>query len=169
MKVLSITMGILVILAGMFCIVNPAVSAFAIAWLFGAALLVGGIVSLVDACKREKKSVWDIIFAILTIIAGGILLFSYFGIAFANTVIVVILAITMIAAGVTRIAISMELKKLGVPWAFNMVIGIFLILMAILVFIRPSIGFIVIDVMFSLVLITQGISLIAFGAEYKKN
>lgn len=168
MKVISIVMGILVILVGAFCIINPAASAFTIAWLFGAALLVGGVVELVDACRREKKSAWDIIFAILTIIAGGILLFSYFGVAFANTVLVVLLAILMIAAGVTRIAVSLELKKLGVSWAFNLVIGIFLILMAIIVFARPAIGFIVIDVMFSLTLITQGIALIAFGAEYKE-
>ncbi len=68
----------------------------------GILMAVKGLVSLIQALKRKKKNVLAIIFALLTIIAGGLIIFGYAS-AIIDTVLLVA-GILLVVDGVLGLA-----------------------------------------------------------------
>ena len=158
MVVLSIIMGIIMIIGGIISIANPLITALVIGWLFGIVLLVNGICMLINGF-RGHRSVLNILVGILSIIAGGAVLFNYFGGLIANEVLIILLAVTLLVTGIIKIAQAVSLK--GTPgWGLILVVGIIAIFVSILVFANMAVGFLIIDVMIAVTLITHGLEMI---------
>ena len=68
----------------------------------GILMAVKGLVSLIQALKRKKKNILAIIFALLTIIAGGLIIFGYAS-AIIDTVLLVA-GILLVVDGVLGLA-----------------------------------------------------------------
>ena len=69
--IVSIVIGLVLIV----CALTPLLSYLLI--ILGILVVVKGIISLINALKKSKKSVIDILFAVLTIVAGLILAFAF--------------------------------------------------------------------------------------------
>ncbi len=68
----------------------------------GILMAVKGLISLIQALKRKKKNVLAIIFAILTMVAGGLIIFGY-GSTIIDTVLLVA-GILLVVDGVLGLA-----------------------------------------------------------------
>lgn len=169
MKVITIILAILTILAGFFCIIHPAFTAFSIAWILGFLLILGGINVLVSFFGKKEGSKSDVFFGILSIIGGIAMLCNYWFQIFTDVIIVAIVAGLILLMGILRISASIDLKKASQPWVLAMISGILSILIAIMAFINPLAGIVLIDYILSFIFIVQGISLLSFGISMKKN
>lgn len=167
MKVITIILGILTILAGFFCIAHPAFTAFSIAWILGFLLILSGINILVSFFGKKEGSKSDVFFGILSIIGGIAMLCNYWFQFFTDMIIVMIVAGLILLMGILRISTSLKLKKENQPWILAMISGILSILIAIMAFINPVAGIMFIDYILAVIFIVQGINLLSFGISIK--
>lgn len=167
MKAVTIILGILTIIAGILCIAHPAFTAFSIAWILGFLLMLSGINILVSYFSRKEGSKSDVFFGILSIIGGLFLLFDYWSQLFTDIVIVIIIASLIMLMGILRINVSIKLKKSSQSWIPVLISGILSILIALMAFINPMAGILLIDYMLAFIFIIQGISLLSFGISIK--
>ena len=167
MKVVTIILGVITLLAGIFCLAHPAFTAFSIAWLLGLLLIASGISIIANYFSKKEGSGWDIFFSILSIIGGGLLMCNYFSALFADTIIVYFIAGMVAFMGISRIASSLQMKKGGAPWVWTLISGIISLLVSLFTFVNPMFGILFIDYKFAVIFIIQGINLILFGAMFK--
>lgn len=168
MKAITIILGILTVLAGFFCIAHPAFTAFSIAWILGFLLILSGINILVSFFGKKEGSKSDVFFGILSIICGIAMLCNYWFQLFTDVIIVTIVAGLILLMGIVRISASLKLKKAEQPWVLAMISGILSVLIAIMAFINPIAGVVLIDYILAFIFIVQGINLLSFGIAIKK-
>lgn len=168
MKIITIISGILTILAGIFCLAHPAFTAFSLAWILGFLLIISGINILVGYFSKKEGSKSDVFFAILSIIGGVLLLFNYWMQLLTNVVIIIVIAGFILIMGILRITASLRFKKDGLPWVLSMLSGILSVLVALMAFINPAAGILLMDYILSFIFIVQGINLLSFGISIKK-
>lgn len=162
MRILSVILGVALVVLGGWCAASPVTTAVAIGWLFGALLLISGIVMLVSAFQGTK-SVWDILLAILAIFAGGSTLCSSFGALIAVDILMTIVAVSFLISGIARIILAFKLRGYISQWWVGLVSGILSVIAALLLITNPFTGLLVADVIFSANLIVEGLSFIAAG------
>ena len=122
--------GIVLIVLGSAAIVVPPVASVAIAIFLGWLFLVGGLVGLVASIAGHQAPgfLWSLISAIVTIVAGGILIFWPVGGTISLTFV---LTAFLIADGVLTILFAMEHRRqLSQRWAWLLTNGILDLLLA---------------------------------------
>lgn len=164
MKIFMIIMGILTILAGIFCIANPVFTAFSISWFLGILLIISGISILVNYFGKKEGTGWDVFFGILSVLGGILLLCNYFAALFADMMIIYFIAGMITVMGITRIASALRQRKEDLPWVWAMISGVLSLLTALFAFVNPLFGIVLIDYMLAVIFIIQGINLLLFGA-----
>jgi uncharacterized membrane protein HdeD (DUF308 family) len=106
-RVLSIILGLLVLVAGIYLMINPSFGVEILAYVIGIAWIVEGAATLADSSSRASRGA-AIFYAIVSII-GGVLIF------FVPTAAVVILlkiaAIVLIIAGLVQIFQALTLGR----------------------------------------------------------
>jgi uncharacterized membrane protein HdeD (DUF308 family) len=123
--------------------------------LFGALLTVGGAVQLLHAFQlRGWKSVlWHVLIALLYF-AAGVVIFT--DPVFASLGLTVMLAWILIAVGVLRILMAIQLRPAG-GWAWPLVAGLIAILLGSMILVQwPASGFWVIGLFVAIELIVNG-------------
>ncbi|MET0932159.1 MAG: DUF308 domain-containing protein [Mycetocola sp.] len=106
-RILSVILGLLVIGAGIYLLINPAFGVEVLAYIIGIAWIVEGVATLADSSSRASRG-WAIFYAIVSII-GGILIF------FVPTAAVVfllkIVALMLVIAGIVQIFQALTLGR----------------------------------------------------------
>lgn len=124
-------------------------------YFFAALLMVSGLSHFADAFKykRWKGAVWQIIIAILYLIAAGIVLYDPL---LASTIITALLAWALIIIGVTRIAMSFSLKD-SKGWGWILFAGLTSLVLGILILLQwPMSGLWVIGMFIAIDMIVSG-------------
>ncbi|SFN39698.1 HdeD family acid-resistance protein [Mycetocola miduiensis] len=106
-RVLSIILGLLVLAAGVYLMINPSFGVEILAYVIGIAWIVEGVATLADSSSRASRGA-AIFYAIISIL-GGVLIF------FVPTAAIVILlkiaAIVLIIAGLVQIFQALTLGR----------------------------------------------------------
>jgi uncharacterized membrane protein HdeD (DUF308 family) len=124
-------------------------------YFFAALLMVSGLSHFADAFKykRWKGAIWQILVAILYLVAAGIILYDPI---LASTIITALLAWVLIVIGVTRIAMSMSLKD-NKGWGWIFFAGITSLILGILILLQwPTSGLWVIGMFIAIDMIVSG-------------
>lgn len=163
-RVLWIAAGILLILAGIFCLLSPSAALSGLALYLGLAMLFSGIVDLVifaSASSRMVGSGWFLVDGILTVLLSLFLLCNQW---FTALTLPFLFGMWLLFSGVSKFANSFELKRLGVRgWGWFTVLGIVLSAVGFFSFLDPLAGLVAITIVVGVFLILQGVASILRG------
>lgn len=153
--------GIIMAIVGIYVWFNPVVTLVALALYLGIAFIVVGAGYF--AFSFSYQSGWYLIVGILDILVG-IIFVSNLGVTAAS--LPIIFALWCLAVGVIQIVAAFQLKKIDLPWGWDLTAGILGILFAFLILAYPAIGTITITALMGAYIILYGIVEIA---EYAFN
>lgn len=106
-RVLSIILGLLVVVAGVYLLINPSFGVDILAYIIGIAWIVEGVATLADSSNRSSRAA-AIVYAILSIIGGVIIFFI------PTTAVVILLKIAaavLVIAGLVQIFQALTLGR----------------------------------------------------------
>lgn len=167
-KIVQLIIGITLACAGVYCIFSPGVTIAALAWIIGLFMVIHALSRI--GVWRERRALgfgenYELISAILSLLFGAALIVSNFFQAMVSAFIIYILASWIAMLGIFRLLVASNLRKLSADisvrinnYNTQMIIGVLLILIAVLIFIRPAI----ITAIFGLFI---GVCLLLFGAQ----
>lgn len=167
-KIIQIIIGITLVFAGICCIITPAATVAPLAWTIGLFIIAHAFSRI--GIWQERRALgfaenYELISAILSLLFGAALIVSNFFQAMVSTIIIYILASWIAMLGIFRLLIASNLRKLEVDTSVRinnyntqMIIGVLLILIAVLIFIRPAIVAAALGIFI-------GICLVVFGAS----
>ncbi len=157
-----IVAGILLIICAFIFALAPGMTLVTLTIFAGAAFLVAGIFNIINYVRFHKTGEatgWTLVYGILDIILGIFLFF--WPLAFA-AVIPWVIGIFVLIFGIYEIVASFSLKKtIGGMWGWVLFSGIVSVLVA-LCFIFFPFSF---AIMFAVIILMRGISLIMFGVN----
>lgn len=148
-KVIQLVIGISLACAGIYCIISPGVTVALLAWIIGIFMVVLALSRI--GVWRERKALgfgenYELVSAILSLIFGAALIVSNFFQTMVSTFIIYILAAWIAMLGIFRLLVASNLRRLEADTSVRinnyhaqMIGGVVLILIAVLIFIRPSI------------------------------
>lgn len=171
MRVLTIILGILLTILGLYCMFTPGITFLSVGWIIGLLLLITGVNSIVDyfGTRALGFSTWvDLLFGIVTALLGLVLLFNQGARFITDMVAVYLLAAWILVGGIFLIAASLNLRKVGAGWVWMLVLGILSAIVGFLAFVYPGITAIAIGLMIGLFILLEGVSMILWGASMDK-
>ena len=148
-KIIKLVIGISLACAGICCIISPGVTTVALAWIIGLFMVIHALSRI--GVWKERKALgfaenYELISAVLSLLFGAALIASNFFQALVSTGIIYILAAWIAMLGIFRLLVAANLRRLEVDTSVRinnyhtqMITGVLLVLIAILIFIRPSI------------------------------
>lgn len=167
-KIIRLVIGVTLTCAGIYCILSPGVTTAAFAWIIGLFMVIHALSRI--GVWRERKALgfaenYELVSAVLSLIFGAALIASNFFQTLVSTLIIYILASWIAMLGIFRLLIASNLRRLEADTSVfinnynaQMIGGVVLILIAVLIFIRPSI----ITAMLGIFI---GICLLLFGIQ----
>ena len=158
--------GILFIVLGVIGLGMTTALTLASVLIFGVFMFIGGVVQLVDAfkCSGWKSVMWHVIIALLYI-SSGILIFNRP--LLASTTLTAMLAFAIVAIGVFRIVIAIQMQgEQGRGWLFFA--GIISVLLGILILARwPESSLWIIGLFIAIEMISHGWSYVMLAIAAK--
>lgn len=124
--------------------------------LFGVMILGAGLLQLFEAfaCKGWKSVLAHVLIALFYVAAGGLIIADP---VFASKLLTLILAGILVAAGVTRIAMAMQLRGVASGWYWALLSGLISILLGAMIVLQwPVSGLWVIGLFVAVELIMNG-------------
>lgn len=162
-KVLWLISGILLIVAGVFCIINPQATLLSLAIVLGVFMLVSGILNIVAFAGAHNEifgSGWLLVEGILNCIIGVFLLFNEW---ITVAALPFIFGMWVLFSGLCRLIGSFDMKKLGLrSWGWMLFFGILGIAIGIFSFFKPFVAMLAISILVGIYLILEGAATI-FG------
>lgn len=158
-----IIIGIILIILGIYCAVNPLASAVALGWLLGLVLALGGVSILVFSLKCEPKAILGILFGALLLISGLTTMSDSIGSFMAVNTLVSISNVFLLLSGISRIADAVRFKNYDASWKWVLVSGIITTVAAVILLSNPVSAVLLQEVILAVSFIFQGISLLSFG------
>ena len=137
---LTLLRGGLWVLFGILVFAQPAITLVALTWLFGAFVLVDGVVNVANAIggRRERENWWVLLLVGLAGIGIGILAFTNPGIT--AIALLFYIAIWAIATGLLEIAAAMRLRREIHGELWLVLAGLVSVAFGILLIARPGAG-----------------------------
>ncbi|HAM15110.1 MAG TPA: hypothetical protein DCP91_04500 [Eggerthellaceae bacterium] len=177
MKVVVIILGVLMLIGGVYCLATPIATYAALGWLVGLAMLVEGIGSIATWNERRKMGFadgWTLAGAIVSIVLGLILLFSFVAQWAVDLFIAYMIAAWLVVGGIARIVASLHLRKFlqeegpnaaGPSWVLLLILGILVVLLGVLCLFNPLSVMMGVGFMLGISIVCVGIDLIVGGAR----
>ena len=175
MKIFTIIVGVLLLIAGFYSAVTPVSTFLTIGWLIGVVLLITGISLIIGYFQQRKNAnvnAWDLLGGIITTAFALFVLYGQFARMVVDSFIIILFGIWVLVIGLIRIFSGLQLKKLGYSgWIWAIIIGIISVLMGIYGFMNPFVFKFAIGWMIGFILIMSGINILgfAFAMDSKKN
>lgn len=168
-RVSNIIFGLLIILLALMIFIFPNTTLAFLVFIIAFAIMLMGIVRLINAFSDEKLSNFKVITRFIT----GIILMSFSIIvvfitlndpAYSISVLIMLLAIAILIMGIGRLFIGLFAKKFD-SWfrIVLVVIGLLTIILSIVIFFIPEVGEIVLLVLLSINLLLNGIGRLILG------
>jgi uncharacterized membrane protein HdeD (DUF308 family) len=166
MKILTIIVGVLVTLSGMYCLSIPGAAFLNLSWLAGLSLAVSGANAIaVYAAGRKDKSavVWDLWGGVLSVLVGALMICNLYAQLLTDIALIYMFAGWLILSGILRIAASIKLKALGFSWAWILIFGALTVLLGIYSSLHPLFAAITLGYLIGFWIISAGLNLTALG------
>lgn len=168
MKIITIILGVILVIGGIFCMVYPAATFSTLGWLVGILLLISGINAIGNFAGGRKAgaaNTWDLVYGILTLILAVIILFSPLAAGITDVVLVYMFAFWMLIGGIIRIGGSVALMRMkNKGWIWMLILGLLMIVLGIYGFFHPLVNAIAMGWMMGFFIIFQGFNLIGVGS-----
>ena len=162
MRILSIIIGALLIVAGIYCLCNQDVAAMSAGIILGLLMLVAGIVEIVIFAGTSRfilGSGWLLLDGVLTVVMSLFLLFNQW---FTMMSLPILFTVWLLFSGVSRFVSAFDLKALGMRgWGWILALGIVLLVFGIICMMDPWVSVVAVGVTVGLVFILEGIGTIA--------
>ena len=174
-KVVSIIVGVLMIISGLYCIFNPALTYLGIGYAIGIAMLLDAIGRIHAWWQYKREGVADgwilaggiisAIFGIALIVDAAAQLYVDVFIAYMAAIWILIHAILTIARAfrARRIHKDYKTRVIGKSWGIRLCLGILLCIFAILSLMNPGVIMAAIGVFIGLGIITAGANMITIA------
>jgi uncharacterized membrane protein HdeD (DUF308 family) len=169
MSILTIIFGIIMVVGGSVLLCTPIATTFGIMYYYMILMFVTGIIFLAK-CIAYKRFGIDLFFAILSIIAGGFMIFSP-QVGFATeTIILYIMASWLVIRGVIGIVNAFAFKQLigtGV-FVLSLISSILVIISGVYSFVHPLVFAGFLGILACCYFIVEGIDMIFLGCIGKQ-
>lgn len=163
-RVLWVIAGILLIIAGIFCLKSPAAAIAGLSLYLGIAMLFSGIVDIVifaSASGQIAGAGWFLADGIITVLLSLFILGDQW---FTALTLPFIFGMWLLFSGISTFSNSFELKRLGIPgWGWFTALGVLLAVVGFFSFMDPFAGVGAMTVMVGVFLVLQGILSILRG------
>ena len=175
-RVITIILGFFMIIAGFYCLFNPAITYLTLGYVIGVTMIFDAIGGLIFWNERKKKGLsdgWALVGAIASLVFGIVLIGSAALQLLMDMAIIYLVAIWLVVIGVIRIFLANKLRKtkdaqvaelLGRHWLLLMIAGILLVICGILSFMDPTGLIVALGIHFGLNVIIVGANMIAAAA-----
>jgi uncharacterized membrane protein HdeD (DUF308 family) len=171
MKILTIIVGVLVTISGIYCLSTPGATFLNLGWLVGLSLAVSGVsaIAVYVAGRKDKSAVmWDLWGGILSVLAGTLMICNLYAQLLTDIALTYMFAGWLILFGILRIAVSIRLKELGLSWAWILIFGILTVLLGIYSALHPFFTAITLGYLIGFWIISAGLNLTALGVSMRK-
>lgn len=165
MAVLSVIIGVILAVGGVFCMFTPFATFLAAGYIIGIMLFIYGIIALIRSIQK-RAGVPAYVTSALAIFVGFLAVFRPGGTLVIDMLILVFIAIWFIVQGATSIYISIKRRKELPGWGFGLASGIFGLAAGVLSFIFPQVEMFAVGILIGIFLIEAGLSLITVGSIY---
>ncbi len=169
-RILSIIFGVLMIIGGAFCLMNPGISYSLLLWIIIVAMLASSITGIMTWSARKKAGIassWDLAASIISLVFAVILIASF---AMRITALVMLLYLVMawmIFTGIVRIIQAFNMRSMlqsgdpaGGNWGGVMCFGILMVIAGMFGFTEPLLAAITIGIVIGVNLVIHGIELL---------
>ena len=180
MKIFSVVLGILMIAAGIYCILNPDITGLAIGYIIGVSMIVdavGRIHAWFQLKKDGQADGWLLASGILSAVFGILLIADVAAQLYVDMFIAYIAACWIMFQAVITIIRSFRARKfhemldtryLGKHWWLGLIIGILLCAVSVLCFVHPGIVITSLGILIGLGVIVAGANLITLATTPSK-
>ncbi|MDO5141832.1 MAG: DUF308 domain-containing protein [Eubacteriales bacterium] len=156
--IIWVSIGLFLLVMGLYFLISPQTTLAAIAWLFGLTMLVSGFVDLSLYAARRwvyGASIWVLLDGAIDVLIGLAFLCHSWLMA---ELLPYLLAIWAAASGVVKLAGGLTDRKRDVPfWSAQAVVGVVLLAFGVAIVFRPMIATIGISAIVAVSLIVQGL------------
>jgi uncharacterized membrane protein HdeD (DUF308 family) len=171
MKVVTIVLGILLLVGGIYCMFAPVATYSALGWIIGASMLIEGVGSIITWSDRRRLGLadgWTLAGSIVSIILGLFLLGSYVLQFAVDMFIAYVIAIWLVFAGIARIAVAISIRNSQYPmetrsWIGQLVLGVLIVILGILCIFNPLSIVAGVGLLLGMSIVLVGAGLIASG------
>ena len=164
MKVLNIIAGVLLIVAGIYCLCNQDIAAATAGLMVGIFMLASGIIEIVVFAATSRLLIgsgWLLLDGVLTVILSLFLLFNEW---FTMLSLPFLFALWLLFSGSSRFVSAFDLKALGVRnWGWVLAVGIILMIAGFICMMDPWVSITAVGMTVGLVFLLEGISSIIYA------
>lgn len=174
-RILTLILGILMIGAGIYCVLTPELTVVSLSYVIGVTMIIDAIANIIlwtDLKNAGYADGWSLAGAIISLICGIVLVGSLVMQLAVTNFMLYLAAAWLLALGIVRIVIAFKLKKAGEQyrsrflakrWWLVLIAGILLVLCGIFSFINPTALMIVIGINIGLAIILAGVALVSIA------
>ena len=171
-RVLWIIAGVILIIAGIFCLCNPDVGLLTMSLCLGIAMLISGIIDIVIFAKWNGKMFgagWFLADGILTVLLALFLLFNQaftmlfllFNQAFTMLSLPFIFGMWLLFSGINQFVNSFELQSFGVKgWGWLTALGVLLAVVGFFSLFDPVADLFALSILSGILLLCEGVAAI---------
>ena len=171
MKVITIILGGLLVVGGIYCVFSPVATYSAISWLIGLSMVVEGVGGIVTWSERRKLGLangWTLAGAIISILLGVFLLGSFMLRFAVDMFIAYLIAFWLIEAGVVRIVVAVGTRNSygqegSSGWILQVVLGVLIVVLGILSIFNPLSIVLSVGTMLGISVLFVGLALVVGG------
>ncbi|MCB2193677.1 MAG: HdeD family acid-resistance protein [Deltaproteobacteria bacterium] len=124
--------GIISLILGSLAIIAPLAATVAVVWIIGAVILIQGVIQLIHCFKAAQWSAfaWNLLWAVVYIIAGGLILAKPL---LGAVTLTLLLAVFFIVEGVVKLGLAMKVKP-APRWGWILFSGIMGLVLGLIIF-----------------------------------
>lgn len=177
MKVVTIILGIMMLIGGVYCMFAPIETYAALSWLIGAAMIVEGVGSVITWNDRRKYGLadsWTLLGAIVSIALGVFLLGSFAAQLAVDYFIAYLIAIWLVFGGIARIAAAISIRNyqnqmgsgaIATSWVALFALGVLIVILGVLCIFNPVSVMVGVGFMLGLSIVFVGAGLVVRGVR----
>ena len=168
MRILTVISGILMILTGVFCFINPGQTFLSMAFIVGIIMVINGVIHSVAYLmgrglhNKGDNNGWILTDALITLILGILILCNQLVV---DSAIPMVFGIWMLVSGILRIEAGTHINKQKKLLNFRttMITGTLTVLVGLFGFINPLVEWMTTAVLLGVFLVMQGVNIIELG------
>ena len=164
MRVLNIISGVLLIVAGIYCLCNQDVAAMTAGVMVGVFMLASGVIEIIVFASTSGLlfgSGWLLLDGVLTVILSLFLLFNQW---FTMMSLPFLFTLWLLFSGISRFVSAFDLRAMGVRgWGWVLTVGILLMVAGFICMMDPWVSVAAIGLTVGLVFLLEGVSSIVYA------
>lgn len=167
MVVLSIILGVLMILGGIFCLFTPVMTLLMTGYLLGILFFVFGLTGILRAITTKTVNALGMVTDILALIVGVIAIFRPGSTIVIDRVIIWLVAFWFLIEGIFSIVVSVKNKAEVKGWYWGLIAGILGCIVGIILITHPLLRALTTGIMIGICFLQAGIQTTVFAIFHK--